>query len=60
MNLLFSGKEVIDTIIITYDDDSIWSYGLGGRKSHQKTIIFSGDEYLVGIILGMSVDCETE
>ncbi|XP_063690245.1 uncharacterized protein LOC134822900 [Bolinopsis microptera] len=43
------GKEVIDTIIITYDDDSIWSYGLGGRKSHQKTIIFSGTEYLVRV-----------
>jgi hypothetical protein len=42
-----SGKKVIDSIIITYDDGSVWSYGLGGGKSNGKTIMFAKNEYLV-------------
>ena len=44
---LCTGVKVIDSIIITYDDDSVWSYGLGGGKSRGKTIVFSENEYLV-------------
>ena len=47
MWIYFSGTKVIDSIIITYDDDSVWSYGMGGGKSHGKTIIFAKNEYLV-------------
>ena len=51
MKCVYPGKQVIDSIIIMYDDDSVWSYGLGGGKSDGKTIIFSDNEYLVCVIL---------
>ena len=42
-----SGKRSIDSIVINYDDDSVWSYG--NEKSDHKTqvINLTGDEHIV-------------
>ena len=44
---LIPGSKVIDSIIITYDDGSEWSYGSGGGQSSGKTLVLSDNEFLV-------------
>ena len=43
-----AGSKVIDSIIITYNDNSVWSYGSGREKSNGKTLTLSENESLVG------------
>lgn len=38
---------MLNTVTITYNDDSVWSYGPGWATSCSKTIVFTENEYLV-------------